>query len=343
MNAFLAPAPGPSSRSVRTAVRFALVALLFYAIDGTIAHSQLFLDRVEVLGPVVAVDLTFGLTLAWWLIVVRAKRASARSVVAVFVLAIAGAAVTLPAGHRDVLRDFRYLAIPFELALIVGIVVAVRRASRQLAAEGATLDVPERIRAVLAESIPARVADVVAMESAILYYAFASWRRRPFAPAEAVAFTSYRKTGFLGILYTAAGLSVVEVLIVDLVLRTRHPLTANVLLVVGVFGGVWLLGFARAVQLRPILLDRETLRLRMGLQWAIDIPRANIQLVEFDRARIPADKRTPGYLRLVTQPNVLITLREQQLVRGPYGVRRSVQRVAFAIDDTKKFRQHFND
>lgn len=133
---------------------------------------------------------------------------------------------------------------------------------------------------MLAGSIPGRVADVVAMEVSILYYAFASWRR-PFVPVGAVGFTSHRKSGLLRILYTAAGLSVVEILVVDLVLRSHHPLIANAVLAIGVFGAVWLLGFARG----------------------------NILWMEFDRARIRAEKRTPGYLRPVTQSNVMIALR----------------------------------
>lgn len=146
-------------------------------------------------------------------------------------LVVAAAALTLPAGHRDLLQYIRYLAIPFELAVFAAIFVGVRQANRRLAAAGHALDVPERIRAALTVgAMPPRVADVVAMETSIFFYALAAWRRKPFAPAGARAFSYHRETGLAGLLYTVAGLALVEMFAVDLVVRAHHHTGANVLL-----------------------------------------------------------------------------------------------------------------
>lgn len=337
MNALLAPRP----QRFRIPAGFIAVALLFYSIDGAIVHSPVFAEKPDLLAAAVSFDLTLGVTLAWWLMVVRPGHAVVRTILPVFVASIAAAMLTLPAGHRDLLRDLRYLAIPFELAVIGVVVAGVRATNRRLAAAGTQLDIPERIRAALGTNVVSRVADVVAMEGAIFYYALASWRRKPFAPDGALAFSYHKKNGYAGILYTLARMSLVEAVALDFVIRARSPHAANIFLAVDLFAAFWLLGFARAVQLRPILLARDTLHVRMGLQWSLDVPRSNIESVEYGRIT-PLPKKTPGYLRLAPQPNVTFTLRTPMRARGAYGIARTVSRVAFVIDDIKKFREAFN-
>lgn len=315
---------------------FIVVALMFYAIDGAIVHSPVFAEQPGLLAGAASFDLTLGVTLMWWLMVVRRGRAPFRSLLPVFVASVAAAMVTLPAGHRDLLHDLRYLAIPCELAVMMAIVVGVRATNRRLAAAGAELDVPERIRALFDGQVPPRIAEIVSTEASMFYFALASWRRRPFVPAGSTAFSYHKKNGLAGILYTVALASVVETFVVDLLIRIHHPHAANALLAIGLFAVIWLLGFARAVQLRPMLVTHDTLQLRMGLQWMLDVPRTNISSIAYGRASVPP-RGTAGYLRLTPQPNVVLTLHEPMRAHGPYGMRRDVTRIGIALDDIKKF------
>ena len=194
MNALLAPRP----QRFRVPTGFIAVALLFYVIDGAIVHSPVFAEKPDLFAAAVSFDLTLGVTLAWWLMVVRPGQAAVRTILPVFIASIAAAMLTLPAGHRDLLRDLRYLAIPFELAVMGAVIVGVRATNRRLAAAGTALDVPERIRAALGTNVASRLGDIVAMESAIFYYALASWRRKPFTPPAALAFSYHKKNGSAG-------------------------------------------------------------------------------------------------------------------------------------------------
>jgi hypothetical protein len=330
------------NQSARTPLGFALVAVLFYVIDGLIVHSSVFPRNPDLLSAAVSFDLTIGVTAAYWLMVVKPGHAVRRTALPIFVASIAAAAVTLPAGHRDLLRDLQYLSIPFELAVIGLVVAGVRATNRRLAAAGTELDVPERIRTALSGSVASRVADVVAMECSILFYAFASWRRQPFVPRGAEGYSYHRKNGYAGILYALVGVVMVETFVLDLVVRIRHPFAANVLLAFDVFGVVWLFGFARAVQLRPIVLTRDLLQLRMGLQWAVDVARENIATIEYGRISQPP-KGTPGYVRIGSSPNAMITLREPVLAHGPYGFARSVQLIGVHVDDVREFEQSMRE
>jgi hypothetical protein len=151
MNALLAshgsrshsPGPGsPKARRDRAVIAFAIVALISFAVDGAIAHSSRFVARPELFTPAISFDLTLGVTIAYWLIVVRRGHAAMRTLVPAFVLSVGAATLTLPAGHRDLVHYARFLAVPFELAIFVAIVIAVRNAKRRLAAAGTELDVP---------------------------------------------------------------------------------------------------------------------------------------------------------------------------------------------------------
>jgi hypothetical protein len=333
MNAVVAR--DPRTRAIGA---FAMIALVLFAIDGMIARSTRFLDHADVLAPAIAVDLTLVVTGVYWLVVVRTKRANARSVLPVFLVAVAATALVLPPGHRDVARYARYLAIPFELAVVAAIVIGVRRTRRSLAAAGVELDVPERIRAVLTGSIMSpRIADIVATEAAMLYFAVAAWRRPPFVPSNARAFSYHRKNGYGALVYAVALMAVVEMAALDLVLRAKHHAAANVFLAFGAFAALWLLGLARSIQLRPVLVDARTVHVRTGLLWRLDVPRDAIEHVAFGRVAAPP-KRTPGFLRGTPgTPNIMLELRRPLRAHGFYGMTRDVRRVSLSLDDVQGF------
>lgn len=339
MNALLAQPSPPRVKRPRLPVGFIAVALLMYAIDGAIVRSAKFAERPELLSEAASIDLTLGVTLAYWLLAVRRGLASTRSLLPVFLLSIVAARYTLPAGHRDAVAYVRYLGIPFEIAIMTLIVIGVRRAQRRFAGPGLELDVPERIHAVLGGStMQSRVAEIVATEAAVFYYAFGAWRRRPFVPAGARSFSYHKRNALAALLYTIAFASLVETVAMEFVLRALAPHLALPVLAVSIFATVWLLGFARAVQLRPILVTRDALRVRTGVQWSLDIPRDAIARAEFGRVKAPP-KRTAGYLRATLgQPNVLLELRAPLRARGPYGITRDVVRVGLVVDDLVGFR-----
>lgn len=340
MTALLTQPSPRTPQSTRIPLAFIVVAALMFAVDGAILHSPKFFERPELLSEAASIDLTLGVTLAYYLLVVRRGLASARTILPLFLASIVAARFTLPAGHRDAVVYVRYLGIPFEVAIMALIVVGVRSTQRRLAAAGVELDVPERIRAVLGGSaMRSRVVEIVATESSLFFYAFAAWRRRPFVPAGAHGFSYHKRNSLAAILYTLCLASATETVAVHFLLRVVAPRAALLALAVSAIGTVWILGFARAAQLRPILVTADALHVRSGVQWALDIPRAAIERIEFGRLSAPA-KGTPGYLRATLgQPNVLLELRQPMRAMGPYGITRDVRRIGLIVDDLEAFRR----
>ncbi len=100
-----------------------------------------------------------------------------------------------------------------------------------------------------------------------------------------------------------------------------------------------MLGRARGVKLRPVRLTRDAIQVRNGLQWRLDIPRAEIARIECGRVTAPP-KGTRDHLRAAPgRPNVLIELRTPLRAYGPYGFTRTVRLVSLALDDVAGFQQ----
>jgi hypothetical protein len=229
------------------------------------------------------------------------------------------------------------LLLPLEAAAGAALVLfAVWRRGRRGATNG-SLDVPERIHDALVRArLPDGAATAIATEAAVLYFALFAWKRKPFAPPGGRAFSYHRRNAYAALLYAVVGIAVVEMAAVDLIVRASHVTAANVLLVVDALAAIWLLGFARAVQLRPILLTSDALLIRNGLAARVDVPLAHAT-IEFGRVRAPA-KGTPRYLRAAMgQPNALIALREPATLRRAYGGSRLIDRIGLVLDDPKGF------
>jgi len=93
---------------------------------------------------------------------------------------------------------------------------------------------------------------------------------------------------------------------------------------------LWLLGDARALRNRVTRVDGHLLRLRLGLRWQADIPRAAIDSVEIGPA--PAGSLR---LKILGAPNLVIRLREPTEVRGFLGISRRSNVLAVQVDDPK--------
>lgn len=334
------PAVPAASRSpVRGFPRmFALLAVLIYAIEFAIARSPMAGTR-PMIPLAVTLDLTLFVPALYWLLVIRPAGASATRVVAAFVLSFIGARFVLLPGQREYLMYVRFLGAPAELALIAYVVVKVRRAARGFRGAAPTADVPERIGAALANAFPYRVVGrLLSTELTVLYYALLSWRRAPHVPTGSDAFTFHRRSGLIALLSAATGAAVVELFVVHLAVHAFSARVAWGLTFVSAVGVVWLIGFTRAIVLRPVLVTARGVLVRSGVQWTVDVPFADIARLETGRVSAPAG-RVPGHLRVggSGRPTAVIHLREPATAAGIYGRNRQARTISIPLDEPAAF------
>jgi hypothetical protein len=168
----------------------------------------------------------------------------------------------------------------------------------------------------------------------VLYYALvAPWVRRPVRDGE---LTYTRESGLRGLLFAAGLVVVFEGVGVHFLLVGWSPRVAWVHAALDAYAILWLVAVGQAARLRPVLVTADELLVRASLLWTVEIPRATIASIE-SIVEAPRDKRV---LRaaLGTSPVLLVTLSAPVVARGPFGIRRSVDRVALYVDDPAALR-----
>ena len=333
------PATLPASDSARRHAAFvnlAVITAVIYAVELFVVRSSRFALHPQLLSGAVVLDLTVGIPTLYWVMIVRPGHARASTILAAFLVSVLGARLVLPVTQHQFLAYERLLAVPVELGIIAYVIVKVRCAGQALRGAPATLDVPERIDAALHDAFPNPIVGrLLATELTLGWYALASWRRAPHVGDATAWFSYHRKNGLIALLAALIGVTAVELLVVHLLVHAYSARAAWALSAVSGIGIVWLLGFVRALVLRPVLLYPDRLVVRGGIQWTADVPRAAIESVEHGWTVRAPGKRTPGYLRAtpLVQPNLMLRLRTPVEARGMYGRRRAVHLIGLSVDD----------
>lgn len=313
---------------------FGLIALGVYATLFVLASSRLF-ERAPGPGSFgITFDLLVTIPAAFYLMVVRPRKLPWLTLVPCVIASAWAGVLVLPPEHREFLHAARYLIAPAELWLVG---YGGLRAWRLLrSGTRPSRDVPEAVHTALREIVrfPA-VADAVAAEVALFWYALLSWRARPAVAPGETAFTQHRKSGIPGIVGAVSFACVIEAVGVHLLAAEWSTTGAWALTGLSAYGVVWLVGLGRSVVLRPTVVEREGLRVRIGALYEAMVPFDAIESVTRVRTG-PANRRAPGYLHaaLFAAPRLMIELKEPVEARGLYGNRkRGITRIGLLVDE----------
>lgn len=166
-----------------------------------------------------------------------------------------------------------------ELSLTGFVAVRVRRFIRRRGAIGAE-DPVHVLQAVLAPVIPIpMIASLFAVELGVWYYALFSWRAKPHVPSGAMSFSIHRRGTQADLLFVLAIATLVEVLPIHLLLSHWNAMAAWIITGLSLYGAVWLIGIARSIELRPLIIGADYLHLRYGLLFRLQIPGMMIRRV----------------------------------------------------------------
>ena len=147
------------------------------------------------------------------------------------------------------------------------------------------------------------------------------------APAGSSAFSQHRGSGHAAIVVAFVLMLSIEGLAVHLLLLDWSVLAAWISTISTAYAAVWLVGDYRATVLRPILVGDETMLLRAGLRWTVEVPRGAIASIGRDKP--PFGKECLNLTFLGT-PTRWLTLSEPIVAEGLYGVRRRVRAIGIA-------------
>ena len=295
-------------------------------------------DDDRLLAGAVLADLLLVIPGLYYFLEVRRNGRALKTLIPVTLLCLWIATRLLPAEHTAGLKALYWLLPVVELGLLVAVIVTVGRALKQTPKDG-NGDLLELTDGSARRVVGDRpVASVLAYELAVLGYALGLRRRAELqAAAASGSFTYHRRTAFGAYTGVLLLLIAAEIFPIHLLLMRWSEPVAWVVFALSVYSGIWLLGDARAVPRRPIHVDAEHLRLRLGLRWSLDVPWDAVQSVE---RPAPAEAAAKDDLELVTLgagANLRLDLRRPLTARGPYGLPKTVEHVFFYVDDPAAF------
>lgn len=217
-----------------------------------------------------------------------------------------------------------------EVALIAFVVIQVRAKTRRHPGtrDGDAVDL---LRASLEPILPG-AARFLAAELGIFYYALFSWRANPYVPQDAQAFSIHKKGGHADLLYIVAFASTMEIVPLHLLLHHWSPLAAWIATSLSLYGTIWLIGLARSIALRPVLVGPDYLDVKFGLLFRLRVPRQSIAAV-----RRPGTADAATVVPRRSDPNICIEFVHVLDAEGPFGLRRPVHRLALSLDEDADF------
>jgi hypothetical protein len=325
------------SLNLRRILFFVFVTVVVYATSLVVLSQMARARRPDVLATAVLVDLVVFLPGIYFVMFLRGKK-RALGITPVFLLSLAGAALVLPAQYRGLLPRARLLALPAELALGGYLIWRVRQAVGQIGRAGDNDDVLEALTASIASVIPnARLANMLAYETSVFYYALLSWFKRPQSTA-LPSFSYHRRRGYGAVLFVIIVISAVEIPGLHIMLHSWSPVAAWVMTALGVYAVLWMIGDFQGMRHRPIIVSNDGVRLRLGLRWSAFVPFSAV--AELQPGKPAPSRRVPGYLRvtILTEPQFLVTLREPLVAHGPYGITKQVTFLGIAVDEGDRLR-----
>ncbi len=316
---------------------FGALALAVTLVSRAVVASAAFRARPETFGVAVTLDLTVFLTALFVVTVVRARALPPISAVAVFLAGAALAAALLPPGARTLASGIRALAAPAELLLVGWLAVRAVRVRRRLRAIGDALPFEDAFRCAVRDAIgPYRTADAIAAEVSLLSLALAPRRRAPHVPQGAVPFTTHLRCGYGALLVALALAGVAETLAAHVLVAHWSARWAWVATALAIYSGVWLAGDFRGLALRPTLLLRDRLHVRIGVRWRVELPLRAIRAV--CAGPDPLGHPRAAIASPLGAPNLYLHLDAPVEVEGLLGIRRRGDVVGIRVDDPDRLR-----
>ena len=319
-------------------------ALPFWAAAGVIggvcaimARTRAFLRAPDLVAWGTTFDLCLTIPILYYFWIVRRRGSHPASVIPVFALGALAARFIVPRPYHDFLRALAPLGSALEIVVLVLIVGRIRAARTALRAGGRDhAGDPADTIGIAAGAIFGRgaVAGGVAAEITVAWYALFSWRRRA-DPDRGITF--YRVSGWSTILAVLVLLIAAEGSAAHLMLARWSTRAAWTFTLLDIYTVVWLLGDFRALKLRPATFDGNTLRLRLGLRWSVDVAASNIASVS--RLAPGAFPKAKDVLRfsMLDEPSHAIEFREPVDASGMLGLSRRVRAVGVLPDQPERF------
>jgi len=332
--------------------------LLYVVLASLILSTNFMLYRTSMFGPVPEgavigslLDLLIILPLLTYFMVIR-KRYSLKYMGIVILVGFAAAYFIVPQQHLSDYPFLPYLLLVSEGAfLLFELYIAYTVITRlpKLLKEYKTLASRNsfflfNIRKAIETSLPDHnAAKILVTEFSMFHYALFSWKKKVQVD-HGMAFTYHKKTSVNAVYIMIIHAIAIESVGLHYFLHSWNPIVSYILLILNLYGILFMLAELQATRLTPFLLTEDHLLLQTGFSSSIHLPLSNIKEIKhydgpekFSKKEQKGlfDARVPDLIQ--EKPMFEILLHERQDVHLIYGLKRKVNRIVLNVDEPDVF------
>ncbi len=303
-----------------------------------LGQSQSFLLSSQLSTQAILLDLFLTLPIGYFLMIRKTKIPNFTTVY-VLLLALLLSGFILPADHQTFLQKIKFFAIPaIEIGIISTVVFKIwklRKSYSENRIEG--LDFYDNLLSATKDIFPHRLAGLISTEISVFYYLYKG--KKQLNP-QVEEFSYNKKTGISMVIGVILFLVLIETFVVHILIEQWNTTLAWVLTFLSLYTGIQILSILRSMNQRPILIYKKSnqLVLRYGHAAQCTIEIENIKSLEQTR-RLKKDEGlillTP--FDMLETPNVILHLKEEQILHKFYGIRKPFASIAIHVDELEKF------
>ncbi|MDY8135066.1 hypothetical protein [Aquimarina sp. 2201CG5-10] len=314
------------------------IPLLIIASMILITQSKIFATNPNTLSIGITIDLLFTAPLVYFLLI-RKKKIPKTTIVPLFVLGIIITSFIIPKENQSLLNWVKTWVFPLvEIGVATFIFYKVRQTLKLYKNHSnQQADFFTALQNTCKEILPKRIATLLAMELAVFYYGFISWKKRITTKNE---FTYHKNSGTIGLFIALIGIIGIETYVLHILLAKWSIIAAWIASGLSIYSGIQILGFLKSITKRPISIENEKLYLRYGILSETTIDISAIQSIELSSKDIEltAETRKLSPLGDLESHNTIITLKEENTLNGLYGIKKTYKQLALFIDNKEEFK-----
>ncbi len=295
------------------------------------------LDQPLTLG--ITLDLLLTVPFIYFLLI-RKTDISKTTVVPVMIVGLIIGSYFLPVEHQGYLEVFKFWILPIiELSVIGFIGWKVRTAVvKHKSIKNDSPDFFTSLKNTCYEVFPRRMAELVAMEIAVIYYGFINWKASVLQENE---FSYHKKSGTPGLLIGLILVICVETIGIHFLLASWSHTAAWILTALSVYTVLQVFGFAKSLSQRPIIMLDDRVILRYGILSETEIAFEDIEEIELSRHWDKKDKTSKKMSPFdeLDHHNVLIHVKKEHILHRLYGFKKRFKTLALHVDDAAGFKE----
>ena len=183
--------------------------------------------------------------------------------------------------------------------------------------------------------LPELLVRMAAYEFAMLRLALFSWGAQPDVPAKTQSFSCHRIVNPM--IATLLVLQLIEIGVMHLLVSHWSATAAWILFALGVWGLLFTIALMKAFRIYPVLMDENMVRVRAGTLTDFAVPHCEIAGVDAAISMEDTKRSDVLHAAILAHPNIILRLKKPIRHRGLFGKTRTVERVAFRVDEPELF------